>query len=210
MAGKAEKSGSAAEGRRERIATVTRKTQETDISLSLKLDGTGSAEISTGVGFLDHMLTLLARHSLTDLSVRAAGDLHVDQHHLTENVGICFGEALRAALADKSGIRRYGWALMPMEESLVSVALDLGGRPFFVWHVPMPTEKVGQFDTQLIEEFWRAVSNHGLLNLHVRLEYGTNSHHVAEAVFKGVARALAQAVERDPRVQGVPSTKGAL
>jgi len=193
-----------------RAACIERKTQETDIALSVNLDGTGAAEVSTGIGFLDHMLALLARHSLIDLSVRAAGDLHVDQHHLTEDVGICLGECLRQALGQKSGLRRYGWALVPMEESLVSVAVDLGGRPFFVWQVAMPTEKVGDFDTQLIEEFWRAVANHARMNLHVRLEYGSNSHHVAEAVFKGVARALAQAIECDPRVQGVPSTKGTL
>ncbi len=193
-----------------RTASVERKTHETDVSLSLNLDGTGTDEVSTGIGFLDHMLSLLARHSLIDLSVRAAGDLHVDQHHLTEDVGICFGDALQQALGEKSGLRRYGWALMPMEESLVSVAIDLGGRPFLVWQVAMPTEKVGDFDTQLVQEFWRAVSNHARMNLHVRLEYGSNSHHVAEAIFKAVARALAQAIERDPRVQGVPSTKGTL
>ena len=193
-----------------RQATVQRKTAETAIELSLNLDGGGQSEISTSVGFLDHMLELLAKHSLIDLKVKAQGDLHIDQHHTVEDVGICFGQALAQALGDKAGIRRYGDATLPMDEVLVTVALDLSGRPCFVWKVEIPTEKIGSFDAQLVEEFWRAVVTHALMNFHVLLHYGRNSHHIAEAVFKGAARALATAVERDPRVQGVPSTKGKL
>ena len=193
-----------------RTAKIQRKTAETEIELALTLDGTGQSEISTGVGFLDHMLELLAKHSLIDLKVKAQGDLHIDQHHTVEDVGICFGQALAQALGDKAGIRRYGDATLPMDEVLVTVALDLSGRPCFVWKVEIPTEKIGSFDAQLVEEFWRAVAVHAQMNLHVLLHYGRNSHHIAEAVFKGAARALATAVERDSRVKGVPSTKGTL
>ena len=193
-----------------RQATIHRKTSETNIELSLSLDGNGQAEISTGVGFLDHMLELLAKHSLTDLKVKAQGDLHIDQHHTVEDVGICFGQALAQALGDKAGIRRYGDATLPMDEVLVTVAVDLSGRPCFVWKVEIPAEKIGSFDAELVEEFWRAAVTHAQMNLHVLLQHGRNSHHIAEAVFKGAARALAAAVERDQRVKGVPSTKGKL
>jgi imidazoleglycerol-phosphate dehydratase len=193
-----------------RQAVIRRKTAETDIQLKLDLDGRGQSIISTGVGFLDHMLTLLAKHSLIDLEVKARGDLDIDQHHTVEDVGICLGKALEKALGDKAGIRRYGSATIPMDETLVTVAVDFSGRPFFVWKVEIPTEKIGQFDAELIEEFWHAVSVHARMNLHVLLHYGRNSHHIAEAVFKAAARAVASAVRRDSRVRGVPSTKGQL
>ncbi len=193
-----------------RRSTIVRRTAETDITLSLVLDGNGRAEVSTGVGFLDHMLTLLAKHSLTDLAVKAKGDLEVDQHHTVEDVGICLGQALEQALGDKAGIRRYGSATLPMDETLATVALDLSGRAAFVWNVTMPTEKIGNFDAELVEEFWRAATNAARMNFHVLLHYGRNGHHVAEAIFKAAARALGAAVERDPRVKGVPSTKGKL
>ena len=193
-----------------RTATISRKTAETQIELRLDLDGSGAGEISTGVGFFDHMLTLLARHALFDLEVRAEGDLHVDQHHTVEDVGICLGKALADALGDKSGITRYGSITLPMEETLVTAAVDLGGRMWYVDRVEFPTEKVGNFDTQLVREFWQAVSSNALLNLHLVLHHGSNSHHIAEAVFKATARALRQAVSIDPRQQGVPSSKGTL
>ena len=193
-----------------RTASVKRKTNETDVKLELDLDGVGSATISTGVGFFDHMLTLLAKHSLIDLSIDAQGDLEVDQHHTVEDVGICFGQALAEALGDKSGITRYGHITLPMEETLVTAALDLSGRMWFVDRVEFPTEKVGDFDTQLVGEFWQAVSSHALLNLHLVLHHGRNSHHIAEGVFKATARALRQAVAVDPRQPGVPSSKGTL
>jgi imidazoleglycerol-phosphate dehydratase len=194
----------------QRTGTIKRKTAETDIELTLQLDGHGSADVKTGVGFLDHMLTLFAKHSLTDLTVRARGDLHIDQHHNVEDVGICLGQAIDRALGDKTGIRRYGDATLPMDETLVTVALDLSGRPFFVWKVTFQTDKIGEFDTQLVEEFWHAVSVHARMNLHVLLHHGHNSHHIAEATFKAAARAFAVAVERNPRITGVPSTKGML
>ncbi len=193
-----------------RRATVKRRTAETDIHLSLDLDGRGESEIATGVGFLDHMLTLFARHGLIDLTVKARGDLHVDQHHTVEDVGICLGKALDEALGAKAGIRRYGDATLPMDETLVTVALDLSGRPFFVWKVEFPTEKIGSFDSQLVEEFWHAATVQARMNFHVVLHHGRNSHHIAEAVFKASARALRAAVEIDPRGKGVPSTKGKL
>lgn len=193
-----------------RTASISRRTAETRIELTLNLDGSGRSEISTGVGFFDHMLTLLARHALFDLSVRAEGDLHVDQHHTVEDVGICLGKALNEALGDKQGIFRYGSITLPMEETLVTAAVDLGGRMWFVDRVEFPTEKIGEFDTQLVREFWQAVTSNGLLNLHLVLHHGTNSHHIAEAVFKGTARALREAVRIDPRQQGVPSSKGTL
>lgn len=193
-----------------RTASITRRTAETNIELTLDLDGSGQSEIATGVGFFDHMLTLLARHALFDLTVRAAGDLQVDQHHTVEDVGICFGRALNEALGDKQGIVRYGSITLPMEETLVTAAVDLGGRMWFVDRVEFPTEKIGEFDTQLVREFWQAVTSNGLLNLHLVLHHGTNSHHIAEAVFKGTARALREAVRIDPRQQGVPSSKGTL
>ncbi len=193
-----------------RTATITRKTAETDISLSLSLDGTGTAAVNTGVGFFDHMLTHIAKHGLFDLTVRCTGDLHIDAHHTVEDVGICFGKALVQALGDKAGIRRYGDATVPMDEALVTAAVDLSGRPFLVWKADFPTELLGTFSSQLAEEFWRAVSSSGLLTLHVVLHHGKNTHHIVETIFKAVARALRAAVEPDPRATGIPSTKGVL
>ncbi len=193
-----------------RTAEIHRQTGETRIDLFLDLDGTGACEIATGVGFFDHMLTLLARHSLIDLKVKAVGDLHVDAHHTVEDVGICYGRALAQALGDKAGIRRYGSATLPMDEVLATAAVDLCGRPFCVWHAEVPLEMLGTFNAALAEEFWRAVSSSGALALHVVCHHGKNTHHIVEAIFKATARALRQAVEFDPRSPGVPSTKGVL
>jgi imidazoleglycerol-phosphate dehydratase len=193
-----------------RRAAIQRKTAETEIELALALDGTGKTEIATGVGFFDHMLTLLGRHSLIDLSVNARGDLHVDQHHTVEDVGICLGKALCEALGDKRGIARYGSVTLPMEETLVTAAVDLSGRAWFVNKVVIPTSKIGEFDAELVDVFWQAVAANGLMNLHFVLHHGANSHHIAEAVFKGAARALRQAVALDPRQKDVPSSKGTL
>ena len=193
-----------------RTAQIRRETGETKITLGLNLDGAGLAQLSTGIGFFDHMLNLLARHSLIDLNIEAQGDLHVDAHHTVEDVGICFGKALTQALGDKAGIRRYGSATLPMDETLVTAALDLSGRAVCVWKVDLLPEMLGTFNTPLAEEFWRAVAGTGLMNLHVLCHYGRNSHHMIEAVFKATARALRQAVELDPRCPGVPSTKGVL
>lgn len=193
-----------------RTAQIVRRTAETSIELDLDLDGVGRAEIATGVGFFDHMLTLLAKHAAIDLRVRADGDLHVDQHHTVEDVGICLGQALRQAVGDKAGIRRYGHFTLPMDETLVTSALDLGGRYYLVFGAQFPTEKIGEFDTQLVEDFWQAVAANALANLHVVLHYGRNSHHISEAIFKATARALRMAIEADPRMTGVPSTKGTL
>jgi imidazoleglycerol-phosphate dehydratase len=193
-----------------RTARIQRETGETRIDLTLDLDGSGRAQLQTGVGFFDHMLTLLARHSLIDLTVAAQGDLHVDPHHTVEDVGICFGKALAQALGDKAGIRRYGGATLPMDEVLVTAALDLSGRPFCVWNADVPRELLGTFNAPLAEEFWRAVSASGAFNLHVVCHHGRNTHHIVEAIFKAAARALRQAVEPDPRMPGVPSTKGVL
>lgn len=193
-----------------RTAKITRKTAETGIQLTLDLEGTTAAEIDTGVGFLDHMLELFARHGSFSLQIVAEGDLHVDQHHTVEDVGICLGLALREALGDKQGIRRYGHFTLPMDEALVSVAIDLSGRSFLVFQAPLPSPKIGQFDSELIEDFWQAVASHALCNLHIVLHHGRNGHHIAEAIFKATARALRMAVDRDARVQGVPSTKGVL
>jgi imidazoleglycerol-phosphate dehydratase len=193
-----------------RTARLRRETAETRIDLGMDLDGSGRADIATGVGFFDHMLALLAKHSLIDLTVHAEGDLHVDPHHTVEDVGICYGTALAQALGDKAGIRRYGSATLPMDEVLVTAAVDLSGRPFFVWQAEVPQEVLGVFNAPLAEEFWRAVSSHGALNLHVRCHYGRNTHHLVEGIFKATARALRQAVESDPRMAGVPSTKGVL
>lgn len=195
---------------RPRSAAIQRETAETKIELKLDLDGTGKVEIATGVGFFDHMLTLLAKHSLIDLTVKAAGDLHVDPHHTVEDVGICFGKGLAQALGDKAGIRRYGSATLPMDEVLVTAAIDLSGRPFCVWQADVPRETLGTFNAPLAEEFWRAVSSSGAFNLHVLCHYGRNTHHIVEGIFKASARALRQAVESDPRMPGVPSTKGVL
>jgi imidazoleglycerol-phosphate dehydratase len=193
-----------------RTARIERQTAETKIELELNLDGTGTAEVATGVGFFDHMLTLLARHGALDLAVRASGDLHVDQHHTVEDVGICLGQALRQALGDKAGIRRYGHFSLPMEETLVTAAIDLGGRYFLVFRVEFPAQKIGDFDSELVEDFWQAVAANALCNLHVTAHYGRNSHHLSEAVFKAAARALRMAVEPDGRLEGIPSTKGTL
>jgi imidazoleglycerol-phosphate dehydratase len=193
-----------------RTANVRRETAETKIELALDLDGSGRAEVATGVGFFDHMLTHLARHSRIDLRVAAAGDLHIDAHHTVEDVGICFGKCLAQALGDKKGIRRYGSATVPMDETLVTAAVDLSGRPFLVWRGEVPPETLGTFASVLAEEFWRAASSSGLFNLHVMVHHGRNTHHIIEAVFKAVARALREAVEPDPRTGDVPSTKGIL
>lgn len=194
-----------------RIASLTRTTSETDISLTLSLDGTGQAEISTGIGFLDHMLTALTRHGLFDLTLRAKGDLHIDFHHTTEDVGIVLGRAFAQALGDKRGIRRFGHALIPMDEALAEAAVDLSGRPFLAWNVDFQRPKIGEMDTELFEEFFRAFAMSGLLTLHLTRRAGHNAHHVAESSFKATARALRMAVEPDPRAgDAIPSTKGAL
>lgn len=194
-----------------RTAQITRKTAETDITVELNLDGTGSYDNATGVGFFDHMLDQLARHSLIDMTIRATGDLHIDDHHTVEDVGIAIGQALTAALDDKRGIRRYGDCLLAMDDALVRTALDLSARPFLVWNVDLPTAKIGNFDTELVREFFQALSTHGGITLHVDALHGINSHHIAEAAFKSVARALREAVETDPRkADAIPSTKGAL
>lgn len=193
-----------------RTASIQRKTAETDIKLTLDLDGTGRADAATGVGFFDHMLTLLARHAVIDLAVSAVGDLHVDQHHTVEDVGICLGQAVRQALGDRAGIRRYGHMTLPMEETLVTTAIDLGGRPFFVFEAEFPSPKIGEFDSELVAEFWQAFTSNALCNLHVIVQHGRNAHHIAEGIFKSCARAIRMAVETDPRVRGVPSTKGVL
>jgi imidazoleglycerol-phosphate dehydratase len=193
-----------------RIASIKRKTAETDIALELNLDGTGQSNIDTGVGFFDHMLTLLAKHGGLDLNVKAIGDLQVDQHHTVEDVGICFGQAVKQALGDKSGIRRYGHFTLPMEETLATTAIDLSGRFYLVFDAPFPTATIGTFDSQLVEDFWQSVAANALCNLHVTVHHGRNSHHISEAIFKATARALRMAVEPDPRASGVPSTKGTL
>jgi len=194
-----------------RTASLTRTTSETDISLSLNLDGSGKADLSTGIGFLDHMLTALARHALFDLVVRAKGDLHIDFHHTAEDVGIVLGRALAQALGDKRGIRRFGHALVPMDEALVEAAIDISGRPFLAWSASFTRDKVGEMDTELFEEFFRAFAMNALITLHVTQKAGTNAHHVAEGCFKALARALRMAVEPDPRaLDAIPSTKGAL
>jgi len=193
-----------------RTAQLRRQTGETTIDLTLNLDGTGQVEVSTGVGFFDHMLTLLGRHSLIDLRVQAAGDLHVDAHHTVEDVGICYGRALAQALGDKAGIRRYGSSTLPLDETLVTSTIDLSGRPFCVWRAEVPLETLGNFNSQLAEEFWRAVASAGALTLHINCHDGKNTHHIIEGIFKAAARALRQAVEPDPRMTGIPSTKGVL
>jgi imidazoleglycerol-phosphate dehydratase len=194
-----------------RKATIERTTNETSITLSLDLDGSGETSCATGVGFLDHMLDHLGKHSLSDLTVRAEGDLHVDDHHTVEDVAICIGEALEQALGDKAGIRRFGSAKVPMDEALADVTLDLSGRAAVVWDVPFGGSKIGTFDTQLIEEFMRRLASVAKMNLHVAVPYGSNDHHIAEAIFKAFAQALRQAKAVDPDRKGsVPSTKGSL
>ncbi|MFZ4406495.1 MAG: imidazoleglycerol-phosphate dehydratase HisB [Paracraurococcus sp.] len=194
-----------------RTASIARTTAETDIRATVCLDGTGKVQVATGIGFLDHMLTALGRHALLDLTVEAKGDLHIDFHHTTEDVGIVLGQAVRQALGDKRGIRRYGHALLPMDEALAEAAIDISGRPFLAWSVPFARDKVGEMDTELFEEFFRAFAFNAGITLHVTLKAGTNAHHVAEACFKALARALRMAVEPDPRTpDAVPSTKGVL
>ena len=194
-----------------RKAEITRKTTETQITLSADLDGTGAYDIQTGVGFFDHMMEQLARHSLIDLTVRAKGDLHIDDHHTVEDTGIALGQALTKALGDKRGIRRYGACHLPMDDAQVRAALDLSGRPWLMWNVTFPSAKIGTFDTELVREFFQALAAHGGITLHIDMLHGINSHHIAEAAFKAVARALREAVEPDPRKgDAIPSTKGAL
>tara|TARA_R110000787_G_scaffold43005_3_gene105519 strand:- start:62 stop:649 length:588 start_codon:yes stop_codon:yes gene_type:complete len=194
-----------------RQTTLTRTTAETDVTVEINLDGTGVYDNQTGVGFFDHMLDQLARHSLIDMTIRAKGDLQVDDHHTIEDVGITLGQALSTALGDKRGIRRYGSCLLPMDDAQVRTALDLSARPYLIWNVDLPTAKIGTFDTELVREFFQAFSTHGGITLHVDMLHGLNSHHIVEAAFKSVARALRDAVEVDPRKSGdIPSTKGAL
>lgn len=194
-----------------RRAEIGRETSETAITVALGLDGEGRADIATGIGFLDHMLTALARHGLFDLKVRAKGDLHIDFHHTTEDVGIVIGQCLRQALGDKRGIRRYGAAVIPMDEALAEAAVDISGRPFLAWSVTFAQPKIGEMDTELFEEFFRALAFNAGITLHVTQKAGTNAHHVAEACFKALARALREAVEQDPRAaSAIPSTKGVL
>lgn len=194
-----------------RIASIARKTNETQIELSVNLDGSGQANFETGVGFFDHMLDLFARHGGFDLEVKCVGDLHVDQHHTVEDIGIALGQAFKQALGDKKGIRRYGHFTLPMEETLVTTALDLSGRYYMVFDPKFPSPKIGDFDSELVEDFWQAFAANLLCNFHVHLHYGRNSHHISEAIFKASARALRMAVEVDPRMAGqVPSTKGTL
>lgn len=194
----------------DRRAEVRRKTRETTVELALDLDGRGEADLQTPAGFLNHMLALLARHAVLDLRVKAAGDVDVDLHHTVEDVGICLGQAIEKAVGSKEGIARFGAAAVPMDEALAEVALDLSGRPYLVCQVAFPGERIGDFETQLVGEFLQALATHARMTLHVRVPYGTNDHHIAEAVFKALARALKEAVARDPRVAGTPSTKGVL
>lgn len=194
-----------------RKANLIRKTNETAIDVTVNLDGSGKSDCQTGVGFFDHMLDQLARHSLIDITLNAKGDLHIDDHHTVEDCGIALGQALTKALGDKKGIRRYGHFRLAMDDAQIACALDLSARPYLIWNVAMPTPKIGTFDTELVREFFQALATHGGITLHVDLIHGFNSHHIAEATFKSVARALREAVEADPRMAGVlPSTKGTL
>ncbi|MGL6074161.1 MAG: imidazoleglycerol-phosphate dehydratase HisB [Fimbriiglobus sp.] len=193
-----------------RTAKISRKTNETQIELTLNLDGTGQCEVATGVGFFDHMLTHLAKHGLLDIQLTCQGDLHIDAHHTVEDCGIALGQALREALGTKAGIRRYGDATVPMDETLITSAIDLGGRAVFIWKVDVPNELLGNFSSQLAEEFWRAFSSAALMNLHIVQHHGRNTHHIIEGLFKATARALRTALEPDPRASGIPSTKGVL
>ena len=193
-----------------RKAQIDRKTKETDIRLSLELDGQGKCEGATGVGFLDHMLDLFSRHGLFNLKVSAKGDRAVDDHHTVEDVGICLGQALKEALGDKKGLVRFGDASVPMQDALANVAVDIGGRPALVFNAALANRKIGDFDASLVEEFLEALSTHAAINLHVNVPYGSNTHHIAEAIFKALAQALSRAVRLDERIKGVPSTKGVL
>ena len=198
------------ETKKARRAEIERKTAETQISIKLNLDGEGKCDIATGIGFLDHMLTLLAKHSFMDLTVKAKGDLEVDSHHTVEDIGIVLGEALREALGDKAGIHRYGNCFIPMDETLAQVCLDFSGRPFLVFDAEIPKIQLGNYDAEMTEEFFRAVAVHCGLTLHIRVLYGSNVHHIIEAIFKAFARAVAEAAAVDPRVKGVMSSKGVL
>lgn len=194
-----------------RTAEVSRKTAETEITLSVDLDGTGASKIATGVGFLDHMLELLSRHAMIDLTVEAKGDTHVDFHHVTEDVGIALGQAVRKALGDMKGLTRYADCLMPMDETLTRVAIDVSGRPFLVWRTTFPAPKIGAFDSELVREFFQGFSTHAAVTLHVETLYGANAHHIAESCFKGLARCLKSAFALDPRAgDRLPSTKGRI
>lgn len=194
-----------------RTAKITRTTAETEISVEINLDGTGLYDNKTGIGFFDHMLDQLSRHALIDMAVRCSGDLHIDDHHSVEDVGIALGQALTQAMGDKRGIVRYGSCLLPMDDALVRAALDLSARPFLVWNVQMPTAKIGTFDAELVREFFQAFATHGGITLHVDQLHGINGHHITEAAFKAVARALRDALDRDPRkADEIPSTKGML
>lgn len=193
-----------------RSARVQRKTQETQIVVEICLDGKGHTQIDTGIGFFDHMLTHIGRHGLFDLNIQATGDLHIDAHHTVEDVGICLGTAIDQALADKTGIRRFGHASVPMDEALANIAIDMSGRPALAFNVNFPGHKIGEFDTELVREFCRALSNHARMNLHVHSPYGFNNHHIAEAISKAIGRALRQALSLDSRETEIPSTKGSL
>ncbi len=204
-------SGKALPGRAARAASVSRKTKETEISVSVELDGNGRFDVSTGVGFFDHMLEQLSRHSLIDLTVRAKGDLHIDDHHTVEDTGIAIGQAVAKALGDRRGIARYASLDLAMDETLTRAAVDVSGRPFLVWNVAFPSSRIGSFDTELVREFFQALAQNAGITLHVTNHYGANSHHIAETCFKSVARVLRAAIARDPREAGnVPSTKGTL
>lgn len=194
-----------------RSGKIKRKTAETEISVALKLDGTGKYKINTGVGFFDHMLEQLARHSLIDLEIEANGDNHIDDHHTVEDTGIALGQALAQAVGDKVGINRYGWCLLPMDDTLIRTALDLSSRPFLYFDIDLPTEKIGDFDTELVREFFQALSTNAGITLHMEKLHGYNSHHIAEAAFKSFSKSLRVAIEKDPRnLKALPSTKGAL
>lgn len=193
-----------------RTAEIQRETAETKIALKLNIDGSGQSHIESGVGFLDHMLTLFAKHGLFDIELKCEGDTQVDAHHTTEDIGICLGQAFAQALGDKRGIMRYGHLVLPMEEALVTVAVDLSGRNYMVFNVPLPASKIGDFDSELVEDFWYAFASNAQCNYHALLHYGRNSHHIAEGIFKASARALRMAVTIDPRQSDIPSTKGRL
>ena len=193
-----------------RTAKIERKTKETQIQLEINLDGTGRSSVKTGLGFFDHMLTLFSAHSKVDLKLTVHGDLDVDGHHTVEDVGIALGKAFADALGDKKGIRRYGFFVLPMDETLAETAVDFSGRPFLVFNATFPVERVGNFDLELVNEFWQGFANSAACNLHINVPYGGNGHHISEAIFKSTARSIRAAVENDPREKGVPSTKGSL
>lgn len=193
-----------------RKASITRETKETRVRVDLSLDGSGKQKISTTIPFLDHMLSLLAAHSLIDLNISASGDTQIDCHHTVEDIGICLGRALKEALGDKAGIRRYGSAFIPMDESLAAVHIDISGRPGLVYQLPLRRRKIGNFDTELVKEFFQALANNAAITIHAQVAYGSNSHHMVEGLFKSLGRALRQAVEKDEKIKGIPSTKGRL